>query len=156
MSGHIPDGHHTVTPYLIVAGAAEAIAFYAAAFGAVEIFRLAEPGGKVGYAEIEIGDSRIMLADEYPDLGARSPHALGGSPAMLHLYVPDADAAAERAVAAGATLQKPVADQFHGHRSGTVTDPFGYSWAISTRTEALEPGEIVQRWTRMFEEQATH
>src|SRR5437763_14338970 len=115
----IPDGYHTATPYLIVKGAAEAIEFYKKAFGAKELMRFADPSGKVGHAEIKIGDSPIMLADEYPDMGIRSPQTLGGSPVIILLYVHDVDALTQQALAAGAKVERPVTDQFYGDRSGT-------------------------------------
>jgi PhnB protein len=127
----IPEGYHTVTPYLILSGASDAIAFYKKALGAEEVMRLGGPGGKIGHAEIKIGNSRIMLADEHPELQALSPRTVGGSPVSIHLYVENADAAVERAVAAGAKLVRPVADQFYGDRVGGIEDPFGYRWFIA-------------------------
>ena len=141
----IPEGYHSVTPYLIVSGASDAIAFYKKALGAQEVMRLADPGGKVHHAEIKIGDSRVMLADEHPELQALSPKTVGGSPVSIHLYVEDVDAAVERAVAAGAKLVRPVADQFYGDRVGGIEDPFGYRWFIATRKEDLTMDEIRRR-----------
>jgi PhnB protein len=141
----IPEGYHSVTPYLIVSGAADAIEFYRSAFGAREVMRLAQPGGKVGHAEIEIGDSRIMLADEYPDMDARSPTAFGGTPVSLHLYVDDVDAIAQQAIAAGARERRPVKDQFYGDRTGSLEDPFGHVWHIASHKEDLSPDEIKRR-----------
>ena len=141
----IPEGYHSVTPYLIVSGASDAIAFYKKALGAQEVMRLADPGGKVHHAEIKIGDSRIMLADEHPEIQALSPKTVGGSPVSIHLYVEDVDAAVERAVAAGAKLVRPVADQFYGDRTGGVEDPFGYRWFIATHKEDLTMDEIRRR-----------
>jgi PhnB protein len=141
----VPEGYHSVTPYLAVDGAAEAIAFYQQAFGASEVMRMPGPGGKVGHAEIEIGGSRIMLADEYPDMGFRSPKAYGGSPVGLHLYVADVDAVARQAVAAGAKELRPVKDQFYGDRSGSIEDPFGHVWHIATRKENLSEAELKRR-----------
>jgi PhnB protein len=141
----IPEGHHTVTPYLIVGDAAAAIAFYKKAFGAEELMRVAAPNGKIGHAEIRIGDSVIMLADEYPDMNARGPHAFGGSPVSIHLYVEDVDAVAGQAIAAGATVVRPVQDQFYGDRSGSFTDPFGHSWHVATHKEDLTPEELDKR-----------
>ena len=141
----IPEGYHSVTPYLIVSGASDAIAFYKKALGAQEVMRLADPGGKVHHAEIKIGDSRIMLADEHPEIQALSPKTVGGSPVSIHLYVEDVDAAVERAVAAGAKLVRPVADQFYGDRVGGIEDPFGYRWIIATRKEDLTMDEIRRR-----------
>jgi len=141
----IPDGYHTVTPYLILSGASDAIAFYKKALGAEEVMRMADPGGKIHHAEIEIGDSRIMLADEHPEIQALSPKTVGGSPVSIHLYVADVDGAVERAVAAGAKLIRPVADQFYGDRVGGIEDPFGYRWFIATHKEDLTMDEIRRR-----------
>ena len=141
----IPEGYHTVTPYLILSGAGDAIAFYKKALGAEEVMRLGGPGGKIGHAEIKIGNSRIMLADEHPELQALSPRTVGGSPVSIHLYVENADAAVERAVAAGAKLVRPVADQFYGDRVGGIEDPFGYRWFIATHKEDLTMDEIHRR-----------
>jgi PhnB protein len=124
----IPEGYHTATPYLIVDGAAEAIEFYKKAFGAKEVFRMDGEGGKVGHAEILIGDSHIMLADGDPERGARGPKALGGSPISIVLYVENVDATVDQAVASGAKLLRPVADQFYGDRTGGIEDPFGHAW----------------------------
>jgi PhnB protein len=141
----IPEGHHTVTPYLIVGDAAAAIAFYKKAFGAEELMRVVAPRGKIGHAELRIGDSVIMLADEYPDMNTRGPHAFGGSPVSIHLYVEDVDAVAGQAIAAGATVVRPVQDQFYGDRSGSFTDPFGHSWHVATHKEDLTPEELDKR-----------
>jgi len=141
----IPEGYHNVTPYLIVSDAAGAIEFYKTAFGATELMRMAAPGGKVGHAEIRIGDSRIMLADEFPDMGARGPKALGGSPVSLHLYVEDVDGVARQAVAAGAKEVRPIKDQFYGDRSGTFEDPYGHVWHVSTHKEDVPEGELKRR-----------
>ena len=141
----IPEGYHTVTPYLILSGAGDAIAFYKKALGAEEVMRLGGPGGKIGHAEIKIGNSRIMLADEHPELQALSPRTVGGSPVSIHLYVENVDAAVERAVAAGAKLVRPVADQFYGDRVGGIEDPFGYRWFIATHKEDLTMDEIRRR-----------
>jgi len=141
----IPEGHHTVTPYLIVSDAAGALAFYKKAFGAEELMRVAAPRDKIGHAEIRIGDSVIMLADEYPDMNARGPHAFGGSPVSIHLYVEDVDTVARQAIAAGATVVRPVQDQFYGDRSGSFTDPFGHSWHVATHKEDLTPEELDKR-----------
>ena len=120
----VPDGYHTVTPYLVLDDAAKAIAFYQKAFGAKEGVRLDMPGGKIGHAELEIGDSKIMLADEFPEMDALSPKTVGGTPVSIALYVEDVDATVERAVGCGATIAKPIEDQFYGDRSGTIVDPF--------------------------------
>jgi PhnB protein len=141
----IPDGYGSVIPYLIVDGAAAAIEFYKQTLAATERFRLASPGGRVGHAELEIGGSVIMLADEHPEMGARGPRSVGGSPVGIHLYLDDADAVADRAIAAGAKLIRPVADQFYGDRLGTIEDPFGHIWHISTHIEDVSPAEIGRR-----------
>jgi PhnB protein len=141
----IPDGYHTITPYLIVKGAAAAIDFYMRAFGAAEKTRLGGPGGKIMHAEILVGDSPIMLADEYPQMNAFSPPSVGGSPVFLLLYVEDVDAVVRRATAAGARLLRPVQDQFYGDRSGTITDPFGHFWTIATHKEDVSNEEIERR-----------
>jgi PhnB protein len=145
MTKPIPDGYHAITPYLIVSGAAKALDFYARAFGAVERDRMQDPTGKVRHAEITIGQACVMLADEHPEIGALSPATVGGSPVNLHLYVEDVDAFVARAVAAGATLTRPVADQFYGDRVGGITDPFGHRWSIATHKEDLNPEEIRRR-----------
>lgn len=141
----IPEGYHSVTPYLILSGARDAIAFCQKALGAEEVMRMADPGGKVHHAEIRIGNSRIMLADEHPEIQALSPKTIGGSPVSIHLYVEDVDAAVDRAVEAGAKLIRPVADQFYGDRTGGIEDPFGYRWFIATHKEDLTTDEIRQR-----------
>ena len=139
----------TLTHYLIVKGAAAALDFYKEAFGAVEEMRLTDPAGRIGHAEIMIGQSHLMLADEHPEFGALGPATLGGSPVTLHLEVADADAAADRAVAAGATLLRPVADQFHGNRSGMVADPFGHKWFLSAEIEAVSAEEVQRRYDKL-------
>jgi PhnB protein len=141
----IPEGYHTATPYLIIKDAAKAIEFYKKAFGATEVMRFAQPDGKIGHAEIKIGDSHIMLADEFPEMGARSPQTLGGSPVSILLYVEDADAQAKLAVAAGAKVVRPVKDQFYGDRSGSFEDPFGHQWHIATHVEDVAPDEMHKR-----------
>ncbi len=141
----VPEGYHTATPYLIVTGAANAIEFYKRAFGAAELMRMARPDGAIGHAEIKIGDSVIMLADEHLDIGARSPKTIGGSPVSILLYVEDVDAVFNQAVAAGAQVQRPVQDQFYGDRTGGVTDPFGHAWYISTHKEDVAPEEMRKR-----------
>lgn len=145
----IPDGYHTVTPYLIVKGAASAIDFYKKAFGATELFRFATPDGKVGHAELKIGDSPIMLADEAPEMDARSPHTLGGTAMSILLYVADVDAKFKQAVAAGAKVLKPVQDQFYGDRSGFLEDPFGHRWGLATHKEDLSVEEVSKRAAAM-------
>jgi PhnB protein len=141
----IPEGYHTATPYLIVRGAERALEFYKKAFGATELMRFPAPEGKIGHAEIKIGDSPIMLADEFPDMGNRSPQSFGGTPVSIMLYVEDVDAVAKRAVAAGAKEQRPVKDQFYGDRSGTFEDPFGHVWNIATHKEDVSPEEMRRR-----------
>ena len=141
----IPDGYRTATPYLIVKGAAAAIDFYKRAFGATEEMRMADAQGRVGHAEIRIGDSVIMLADEQPAMGYRSPRSLGGSSVSILLYLDDVDEVFERAVNAGAKAQRPVADQFYGDRSGTLEDPFGHVWTVATHVEDVEPEEMKRR-----------
>jgi PhnB protein len=143
----IPKGYHTATPYLIVKGAAGAIDFYKKAFGATELMRLAEPGsGRIGHAEIKIGDSPIMLADEFPEMNIRGPQSLGGSPVIILLYVKDVDALASQAVAAGAKVLRPVKDQFYGDRSGTFEDPFGHIWTLATHKEDVTLDEVQKRY----------
>ena len=142
---HIPEGYHSVTPYLIVRGGAAAIEFYNKAFGAVELFRFPTPDGKIGHAEIKIGDSPIMLADEYPPMGYNSPQTVGGSPVSLMIYVEDVDTVFNRAVEVGATVKEAVADKFYGDRNGTVVDPFGHIWHIATHKEDLSMEEMEQR-----------
>lgn len=146
----VPKGMASPLAYICVKSTDAAMTFYAKAFGAREIFRLKEPSGKVGHAEMKIGTSSMMLADEYPDFGHLSPITVGGSPVQFQLYVKDADVAAKRAVKAGATLVRAVENQFYGDRSGTVADPFGYKWMISHRTENVSPKEMQKRWNKMF------
>jgi PhnB protein len=144
----IPDGYHSVTPYLSVKGAAKAIEFYKRAFGATELVRMGMPDGRVGHAELQIGDSRIMLADEMPEMSqavARSPASLGGTTFGLNVYLPDVDAQFQRAIEAGATVKRPVQTQFYGDRSGTVADPFGHMWTLSTHVEDVSPEEMKKR-----------
>jgi PhnB protein len=144
----VPDGYHTVTPYLSIKGASDAISFYKKAFGAEELVRMPMPDGRVGHAELQIGDSRIMLADEMPEMGdavTKSPRSLGGTTFGLALYVPDVDALFERAVGAGAKPMRPLANQFYGDRSGVVEDPFGHIWTIATHVEDVSPAEMKKR-----------
>jgi PhnB protein len=141
----IPDGYHSVTPYLTVDNAAKAIAFYKQAFGAEELYRIPAPNDKVGHAELQIGDSRIMLADESPDMNARSPKSVGGTPVSLLIYVEDVDTVFKKAISAGAKQLQALEDKFYGDRSGCVADPFGHQWYISTHKEDLTPEEIHQR-----------
>jgi PhnB protein len=141
----IPDGYHSVTPYLIVDDAARALEFYKKAFGAKELMRMPKPNGKIGHAEIKVGDSTIMLADESPEVGARSPRSFGGSPVSIFLYVEDVDTTFAKAVDAGGKVQRPVADQFYGDRMGGIEDPFGHAWCIATHVEDVSPEEMKKR-----------
>lgn len=141
----VPDGYHTVTPYLVLKGAARAIDFYKQAFGATELLRMPRADGTLGHAEIKIGTSPIMLADEDPAMGARSPESFGGSPVSILLYVEDADALFARAVRAGGKEVRPMADQFYGDRMGGVSDPFGYTWYIATHKEDVSEEEMRRR-----------
>jgi PhnB protein len=141
----IPDQYHSVTPYLTVKGASEAIDFYKKVFGATELLRVPGPGGLIMHAEIKIGDSTIMLADENPQMGNKGPLSMGGTPVTLMMYVEDVDAQVERAVAAGAKLTQPVSDKFYGDRSGGFTDPFGHSWHIATHKEDVSFEEMERR-----------
>ena len=149
----IPDGYHSVTPYLIIDGATQALDFYQQAFGATELFRLPAPGGRIGHAEIRIGDSIVMLADGVPEMGHRDPKALGGTPLGLMLYVEDCDQVFARAVAAGAKVEQPLADKFYGDRSGTVIDPFGHKWTIGTHKEDVSPEEMERRMAAFMKAQ---
>jgi PhnB protein len=145
MTRAIPDGYTTATPYLIIKGASEAIDFYKRAFGATEILRIADPQGRVGHAEIKIGGSVIMLADEHPSMGYRGPRSLGGSSVSILLYLEDVDRVFERAVEGGARALRPVTDQFYGDRSGTLEDPFGHVWTVATHVEDVPPEEMKRR-----------
>jgi len=147
----IPEGFHSVTPHLTVRGAARAIDFYERAFGAQELGRMPAPGGeKVMHAAVRIANSVVMLNDEFPDMGSRSPEALGGTPVTIHLYVEDVDVVFKRAVAAGATARMPPADMFWGDRYGKVVDPFGHEWSIATHKEDLTPEEMGKRAAAAF------
>jgi PhnB protein len=141
----IPEGYHSVTPYLSVNGAAAAIDFYKKAFGAKELFRMGGPEGKIGHAEIQIGDSRVMLADEHPEMNFRSPKSIGGCPVHLYIYVEDVDATFATAVGAGATVKRPLKNEFYGDRSASLEDPFGHCWGIATHIEDLSAEEIEKR-----------
>lgn len=141
----VPEGYSTITPHLIVDGAAEAIEFYIKAFGAEEISRLPGPDGRLMHAEIRIGDSRVMLVDNFPQWGSKSPEALGGSPVTIHIFVDDADTLFTRAVAAGAKVTMPLDDMFWGDRYGKLEDPFGHKWSIASRIENLSAEEIIAR-----------
>ena len=145
----IPDGYSAVTPYLIVNGAAKALDFYRQAFGAEERMRLPTPDGKIAHAEIAIGGCVVMLADEFPQMGAMSPTSIGGTPVGICLYVNDADKVFQQAVAGGAKVERPLQNQFYGDRSGTVVDPFGHKWTIATHVEDVPPEEIGRRMASM-------
>lgn len=147
----IPPGYHTVTPYITVTNSAEAIDFYKRAFGAEETFRMNGPGGKVVHAEIKIGDSVIMLSDEWPNSGAKAPVNAGCCTQTLMVYVPDVDAYYDRAVKAGANSSRPVEDQFWGDRSGQVTDPYGHRWMLSTHVEDVSPADMERRQREFFQ-----
>jgi PhnB protein len=149
---HIPEGYHSVTPSLTCRNAAEALDFYVRAFGAVELFRMPEPDGKLMHAEMRIGNSTLMLSDEYPDWGAVQPEAGKGGTFMI--YVPDADAAFAQAVAAGATELQPVTDQFWGDRSGRVACPYGYRWSLAQKVREVSPEEIAKAAAAWCEKQA--
>ena len=148
----VPEGYHTATPHIVVTDAARALEFYGRAFGATELMRMPAPGGRIGHAEISIGDSRIMLCDEFPEMGARSPRALGGSPVSIYLYVDDADRVTKQAIRAGAKEIRPLEDKFYGDRSGTIEDPFGHTWHISTHKEDVSPEELQRRVQKMMKE----
>ena len=141
----IPEGYRTLTPYLAVDDAAKAIDFYTRAFGATEKMRMEAPGGKIGHAELEVGDSLVMLSDPFPQSTIRPPAEVGGSTASIFMYVEDVDAAVEKAVEAGATVTMEVQDMFWGDRFGSVSDPFGHTWSIATHVEDLSPEEIAER-----------
>ncbi len=141
----IPEGYHTLTPYLIIKGATQALEWYKKALGAEELFRMPAPDGQIGHAEMKIGDSIIMLADEYPDLGYKSPASFGGTPVSFMVYVTDVDTQFKKALDAGGKVLKPLQDQFYGDRSGTLIDPFGHVWTIGTHKEDLSPEEMDRR-----------
>jgi len=146
----IPDGYPVVTPYLSVDGATAAIDFYTDVFGAKERMRMPAPGGKIGHAELQLGDSVIMVSDAFPEMGHHTATELGGSPVSLSVYVEDADAVFERAVAAGATAVRPVETQFYGDRAGSFDDPFGHRWSVSTHVEDVPPDEMARRAAEMM------
>ena len=146
----IPDGYHTITPGLTVRDGAKAIEFYKRAFGAQQVFRMDRPDGGLMHAELQIGNSRIMLGEEYPQMGCQSPESLKGTPVSFYLYVADADAAFAQAIAAGAKAVKPVSDMFWGDRQGEVSDPFGHRWSVATHKEDLTPEQIEQRSQEFF------
>jgi len=146
---YIPEGYNTVTPYLIIKGAAKAIDYYKNVFGAKVVVRMDGPDGLVGHAELQIGDSRIMLADENPAMGHRSAETIGASPVSLYVYLPDCDKIVEKAASQGAKIMRPVADQFYGDRSGFIQDPFGHLWGIATHKEDVSPEEMNERMKKM-------
>ena len=146
----IPAGYHSVTPYLVVEGAADAIEFYKKAFGATELLRMPLPGGRIAHAEVKIGDSPVMLADATEEFHAPQPGA--GSPVSLMVYVADVDRVFAQAIAAGATELRPLADQFYGDRLGTLADPFGHVWSIATHVEDVTPDEIERRFAKMMQQ----
>jgi PhnB protein len=148
----IPAGYHAVTPYLSIRGAAQAIEFYKKAFGAAEVMRMPGSEGKLGHAEIRIGDSRIMLSDEYPQMAFMGPQTRGGSTVHIHLYVRNVDATTERAVAAGAKLIRPIEDKFYGDRTGSIEDPFGHVWHLATHKEDLSRAELRRRAAKAAKE----
>lgn len=141
----IPDGYPQITPYLYIDGAEAAIEFYGAVLGTKERMRMGGPGGRIGHAELELGDSVIMLADEAPDMGAKGPKLIGGSPVTLSVYIDDVDAVFDRAIEAGASQIRPVETQFYGDRSGMFEDPFGHRWNVSSRVEEVPPEEMAKR-----------
>jgi PhnB protein len=145
----IPEGYYSVTPYLIIKGAAQAIDFYKKALGAKELMRFPDPSGRIGHAEIKIGNSMVMLADEFPEMNVRGPQSLGGTSVGMCVYVPDADAVFNQAVAAGATVERPMQDQFYGDRAGTIVDPFGHKWTIATHKEDVSLQEMTRRMAAM-------
>ena len=145
----IPDGYYSLTPYLVISGAAEAIEFYKKAFGATEVMRMPGPEGKIGHAEIKIGDSHIFLADEHPEQGHVGPKTVGGTPVGIMIYIEDVDARFAAAIAGGATGKRPPEDQFYGDRMAAITDPFGHNWMIATHIEDVSPEEMERRLKAM-------
>lgn len=148
---HIPKGFNTITPYLVIKGAAQAIEYYKNVFGATVLVRMDGPNGTVGHAELQIGDSRIMLADENPQMGHKSATSIGASPVSLYIYLPDVDRVVEKAVAQGAKLQRPVQDQFYGDRSGFIQDPFGHLWGVATHIEDVSPQDMKERMKKVMQ-----
>ncbi len=146
----VPEGFHTATPYLVISNATSALDYYQKAFDATEVMRITGPGTKIGHAEIQIGDSRIMLSDEFPEMGSRSPKAFGGSPVSIHLYVENADEVFRKAIAAGGRVVRPVEDRFYGDRTGCLEDPYGHVWHIATHKEEVSLDEIRQRAAAML------
>jgi PhnB protein len=145
----IPDNYPRVVPYLCVDGAGAAIEFYSSVFGATERMRMPAPGGKIGHAELQLGDSVIMLSDEFPDMGANAPKSVGGTPVTISIYVEDVDEVYRRAIDAGSTALRPVENQFYGDRSGQFEDPFGHRWSVATHIEDVSPDEMAKRMAAM-------
>jgi PhnB protein len=141
----VPDGYPQITPYLFVDDAQAAIGFYSSVFGVTERMRMPGPDGKIGHAELQLGDSLLMVADEFPEMGGRSPRTVGGSPVIVSVYVDDVDAVFERAAQAGATVVRPVETQFYGDRAGQFEDPFGHQWSVATHVEDVPPDELERR-----------
>ena len=150
-TNYIPKGFNSVTPYLVIKGAAKAIDYYKKVFGATEVVRMPGPDGQVGHAELQIGDSRIMLADENPSMGSRSAESIGGSPVSLYVYLPDSDKVVAKAAAEGAKILKPVENQFYGDRSGFIEDPFGHLWGIATHVEDVSDQEMAERARKLLQ-----
>jgi PhnB protein len=148
---YIPKGYNTITPYLVIKGAAKAIEYYKNVFGATVVVRMDGPGGSVGHAELQIGDSRIMLADENLSMGYRSAESIGASPVSLYVYIPDCDKVVAKAVEEGAKILKPVEDQFYGDRSGFIQDPFGHLWGVATHKEDVSAEEMKKRMQKMMQ-----
>jgi PhnB protein len=145
----VPEGYHTVTPYLIVKDAAKALEYYQRGLGATERVRIPGPGGKIVHAEIQIGDSMVMLADEFPEMGAVSPQTIGGTAVGICLYVANVDELFNRAISAGGKVERPLQNQFYGDRTGTFLDPFGHKWTIATHVEDVSPEEMERRMAAM-------
>jgi PhnB protein len=148
-TSHIPAGYHAVIPYLSVDGAGAAIDFYKRAFGATEVMRMPMPNGRIAHAELKIGDAHVMLADEFPEMNFRSPKSVGGTSVNIMIYVEKVDEVTRRATDNGAKILKPVQDQFYGDRSGTIEDPFGHIWTVSTHIEDVSPEEMERRMSAM-------
>lgn len=151
----IPDGYSSVTPYLFVKGAASAIDYYKNVFGAKERMRMPGPNGRIMHAELQIGDSIVMLADENPQAGAKSPQTIGGTSSSLHVYVEDVDSTMKKAVSAGAKVVRPVKDEFYGDRIGTIIDPFGHMWSIATHIEDVSQEEMKKRMANAMSQSAS-
>lgn len=150
-TNYIPKGYNTITPYLVIKGAAKAIDYYKNVFGATVVVRMDGPDGKVGHAELQVGDSRFMLADENPQMGNRSAESIGASPVSLYVYMPDVDKIVEKAVAGGAKILKPVTNQFYGDRTGFLQDPFGHLWGIATHVEDVSAEEMKERMKKAMQ-----